>query len=721
MIARFNPSGMIDAMNGAGYTADVAMPYGAGVPYHFRVVIDPTSYLYSLYVTAPGSAEVQLANNYAFRSQQATTSSLNNWGTIAEVGSHTVCNMNVSTTPIVPVAPLITSQPAGSTVVAGQSATFSATVSGTAPLSYQWNRNGTAITGATSATYTLAAPTTADSGAQFSVTVKNTAGSITSGSAVLTVSAPAVAPQITTQPASQAVTAGQTASFATSVTGTAPFGYQWMKNGGAISGATSASYTTPGATTADSGAQFSVTVSNTSGSVSSNSASLTVNTPVTAPLITTQPLNQTITAGQTASFSVAASGTGPLSYQWMKNAAATSGGSSSSYTTAASTTTDNGAQFTVVVSNTAGSTTSSAATLSVTAASACQTSSATWTNTTIATQTTAFTASYDGTPGQAGMDGVVGISLGAATGYGSLAVIARFNPSGMIDAMNGAGYTADVAMPYGAGVPYHFRVVIDPTSYLFSLYVTAPGSAEVRLANNYAFRSQQATTSSLNNWGMVAEVGSHTVCNMSVSTTPIVPVAPLITSQPAGSTTVAGQSATFSAVVSGTAPLSYQWNLNGAAITGATSATYTLAAPTTADSGAQFSVTVKNTAGSITSGSAVLTVSAMSVSLTANASGLNFGTVAMGSNGTLPVTLTNSGNSNVTISNVSVSGAGFNASGLSAGQAIAAGQSATLNVTLTPSSTGSATGSMTVASNAANSPAIVALTGTGGPQRYNIR
>ena len=218
----------------------------------------------------------------------------------------------------------------------------------------------------------------------------------------------AVAPQITTQPASQTVTAGQTASFATSVTGTAPFGYQWMKNGVAISGGTSASYTTPATTSADSGAQFSVTVSNTAGSASSNSASLTVNTPVTPPLITTQPVNQTITAGQTASFSIAASGTGPLSYQWMKDAGAISGSSSSSYTTPASTTTDNGAQFSVAVSNAAGSTTSSAATLSVTAASSCQSSSATWTNTTIATQTTAFTASYDATPGQAGMDGVVG-------------------------------------------------------------------------------------------------------------------------------------------------------------------------------------------------------------------------------------------------------------------------------------------------------------------------
>src|SRR5713101_7641188 len=86
---------------------------------------------------------------------------------------------------------------------AGQPETFSVAASGTAPLSYQWRKNGTAISGATSASYTTPATTTADNAAQFTVVVSNTAGSVTSNDATLNVNAAVVPPSITTQPASQ--------------------------------------------------------------------------------------------------------------------------------------------------------------------------------------------------------------------------------------------------------------------------------------------------------------------------------------------------------------------------------------------------------------------------------------------------------------------------------------------------------------------------------------
>lgn len=86
-----------------------------------------------------------------------------------------------------------------------------------------------------------------------------------------------------------------------------------------------------------------------------------------APTITTQPANQTATAGQTATFSVVASGTAPLSYQWQKNGASITGATSSSYTTPPTTATDNGSTFRVVVSNSAGTATSNMAMLTVTA------------------------------------------------------------------------------------------------------------------------------------------------------------------------------------------------------------------------------------------------------------------------------------------------------------------------------------------------------------------
>lgn len=174
-------------------------------------------------------------------------------------------------------------------------------------------------------------------------------------------------PSITEEPANQTVTVEQTASFTVAATGTAPLGYQWHKDGTALSGATLRSYTTPATTSSDNGAQFTVVVSNLAGSVTSNAATLTVN--AAAPSITKQPANQTVTAGQTATFSVVASGTAPLSYQWQKSGSNISGATSSSYTTPASTSTDNGAQFTVVVSNVAGSVTSSVATLTVTSGS----------------------------------------------------------------------------------------------------------------------------------------------------------------------------------------------------------------------------------------------------------------------------------------------------------------------------------------------------------------
>src|SRR6266478_59870 len=185
-----------------------------------------------------------------------------------------------------------------------------------------------------------------------------------------TANAASVAPTISTQPGNQTVTAGQTATFTAVASGTAPLAYQWQKNSANIAGATAASYTTPATTTADSGSTFVVVVSNTAGTVTSAAATLTVNAAPVAPGITTQPTNQTVTAGQTATFTVAANGTAPLVYQWQKNGANVTGATAASYTTPATTTADSGSAFRVVVTNTAGTVTSSAATLTVNAAPA---------------------------------------------------------------------------------------------------------------------------------------------------------------------------------------------------------------------------------------------------------------------------------------------------------------------------------------------------------------
>ncbi|HEV3421945.1 MAG TPA: DUF4082 domain-containing protein [Candidatus Acidoferrum sp.] len=282
----------------------------------------------------------------------------------------------------------------------------------------------------------------------------------------------------------------------------------------------------------------------------------------TAPSISSQPASKTVTVGQTASFSVTATGTAPLTYQWQKNGAAISGATSSSYTTPTTTSTDNGALFTVVVSNSVGKVTSGSATLTV-------------------------------------------------------------NSS------------------------------------------------------------------------------------------------PAITAQPVSKTVIAGQTATFAVTATGTAPLSYQWSKNGTAISGATSASYTTPAETTADNGAQFSAVVSNAAGSVTSSAATLSVNASTYVLSVSPASLSFGNIDTGATSTLGATLKNSGNSSVTISGVSTLGAGFSASNVSSGTVLAPGQSAALNVTFAPTSTGRVTGGVTVASNATNSPATISMTGTGVQSNFS--
>jgi glucose/arabinose dehydrogenase len=112
------------------------------------------------------------------------------------------------------------------------------------------------------------------------------------------------APSITTHPQNQTVSAGQAATFSVAAAGAMPLSYQWQKNGANISGATSASYTTPPVTAADNGATFRCTVTNSVGSVTSNAATLTVsaNQPPT-PTIGTPAANVLYTAGTSLSYS----------------------------------------------------------------------------------------------------------------------------------------------------------------------------------------------------------------------------------------------------------------------------------------------------------------------------------------------------------------------------------------------------------------------------------
>jgi len=264
--------------------------------------------------------------------------------------------------------PTIVQQPQSVTVFPGGYAFLRVEAIGSPILTYQWRRNGVAVSGATTAALYVSDIAAADSGVSYTVTVSNAFGSVTSEAAVLTVNLVPQAPTILSQPLAKTVNVGATATFdvfAQSNGGTLSF--QWLRNGAPITGATASSYTTPAAVAGDSGAAFSVLVSSSNGtSVTSAAAVLTVQVP-TPLAITAQPVNVSLNVGQSASFSVTASGgSAALTYQWLRNGSAIAGATAVSYTTPASALADNGARFSVVVTSGSESLTSSAATLSVT-------------------------------------------------------------------------------------------------------------------------------------------------------------------------------------------------------------------------------------------------------------------------------------------------------------------------------------------------------------------
>ncbi|MBA4137822.1 MAG: hypothetical protein C0518_10940 [Opitutus sp.] len=263
--------------------------------------------------------------------------------------------------------PFIVEQPASQVAALGTSVTFNVTAGGNAPLSYQWLRNDQEIPGATSPSLTLNSITAPDAGGYY-VEVSNSAGTVVSNAADLIISG--IPPSITTQPAAQIVPAGSTITLAVGVTGSPTLNYQWRVDGAVIPGATSAALSIANAQE-DATGDYDVIVSNSVGSVTSNLAEITV-VPA-APSITTQPTAQTATAGGSASFTVAATGTDPLSYQWRRGGAplvndAVISGATTPTLSLTNLDASYAGSYDVMVTNSVGNTTSNAATLTVSAA-----------------------------------------------------------------------------------------------------------------------------------------------------------------------------------------------------------------------------------------------------------------------------------------------------------------------------------------------------------------
>src|SRR5882724_9204174 len=169
--------------------------------------------------------------------------------------------------------PAITTPPANETFYAGSPVTFTVVAGGTPPLSYQWTFNNTNIVGGTNAILNLGIVLPANGGV-YAVSVSNAYGAIVSSNALLTVLV--LPPSIVTQPADQAVVAGDTATFTVLAGGTPPWYYQWIFNATNLAGATNAALIITNAQPDQSG-NYSVLVTNAYGSTNSVTVTLTVN------------------------------------------------------------------------------------------------------------------------------------------------------------------------------------------------------------------------------------------------------------------------------------------------------------------------------------------------------------------------------------------------------------------------------------------------------------
>ena len=264
--------------------------------------------------------------------------------------------------------PAFAGQPTNISVIVSSNGNFSATLSGTTPISLQWFFNNAPVTdnghfsGSTNAILNLTNVTTNDGGNYFLV-ASNLVGVTTSSVAVLT---PVILPPtITLQPLSQSVLTGSNVFFTVNVAGTPPYNFQWYRNGNPLTddgshwlGTTTSSLSLSNVTTADAG-NYTVQASNVSGTDTSTAASLTVLVP---PVITVQPLGRSVPPGLPTTFTATASGIPAPSYQWQFNGTNISDANGASYSIGAVNTNQLGL-YQVVAVNSVGSVTSAVAQL----------------------------------------------------------------------------------------------------------------------------------------------------------------------------------------------------------------------------------------------------------------------------------------------------------------------------------------------------------------------
>jgi hypothetical protein len=315
-----SPGGMLTYLRVAGSNA-VAQALSILVPPVNDIAFVGQSSIFSVIAGHIGTLNYQWqlnggniagATNVSYTIPAVTAANLGNYTVLLTSGAFSVTSGVATLT--------VLTQPAPVTVVDGGAATFVVTNLGPAAVTYQWQKDGVNIPGATSASYTFTANYATDNGHLYDVVVSGPGGPATSATALLTVTP--VAPAIVTQPASTNVPDFTTASFSVVATGSG-LTYQWQRSPSLsgsfvnIGGATSSNYSFIVDRSVDNNSRYRVVVSRSgASSVTSSNAILTVSAVGVA--ILTQPTNTIASYGQPASITVVAQASGALSYQWQK-------------------------------------------------------------------------------------------------------------------------------------------------------------------------------------------------------------------------------------------------------------------------------------------------------------------------------------------------------------------------------------------------------------------
>ncbi|CBL46637.1 Hypothetical protein HDN1F_30540 [gamma proteobacterium HdN1] len=273
-------------------------------------------------------------------------------------------------------APTLLSAPSDTAMTVGQTLDFNVVAKSSRTIHYQWYKNGVRIVGVVGPTLTLQGVSLADAG-RYNATIFDGTGKVRTDKFTVTVNpAPVVSSSdltVKSIPANALMWEGDTKQFKVDVTSSRKINYQWYKNGVRVVGVETPTLTLSNVSTADAG-NYHATVFDGTGKIRTDKFTVTIGEKVK---ITAQPKSVATNEGTSATLSVNATGTGPLSYQWYFNDVVMAGANGASVTTSNAKLSDSG-KYKVVVKNAGSTVTSSVASLNIMAVAKSYTANLAW-------------------------------------------------------------------------------------------------------------------------------------------------------------------------------------------------------------------------------------------------------------------------------------------------------------------------------------------------------